>query len=155
MPTTSEKNLFRRLVGDYGSSPKIADSEITSYLDDATAELTADFRNSTGVSAPVTQFDMLVTQFHPEVIYYAAIQWWWNRLSKLADQHSQNVGPTSQNVSEKWDRAMKMIEFLTQQWTGMQTLGQDVLIGNLSRFSKRTLMRQGGQSEEDALAALQ
>lgn len=150
MPTTSEKNQFRKLIGDFGRS-QVDDSTIDSYLNDAVAELTADFVDEDNVSAPVTDFDNLVAQYKPEVILYAAINWWWNVASMYVNHHSQTVGQTSHQASEKWERAMRMIETLTTQFTNSQTLGTDISIGNLSRFSKQTLQRYGGMREEDTL----
>lgn len=144
MPTTSEYNQFRRLIGDFGEDA-VLDAEIKSYLDDAVRELTADF------TSPVTDFDVLVQQYHPEVIYKGAINWWWDKAAKLADKHSTTVGQASQNVSEKWDRAMEMIRRLEEAYMNIQLLQTDISIGNISRFSKTTLTRIGGVSEEKTL----
>lgn len=150
MPTSAEKNQFRRLIGDYGKN-SVSDQEITSYLNDATAELTADFINEDRANAQLTSFDDLVVQYHPEVIYFGAMNYLWNRLAKLSDRHSQTVGTASQNASEKWDRTYQMISYLNDQYYKIQTLGTDISVGNLSRFSKTTLTRLGGQSEEASL----
>lgn len=144
MPTTSEKNQLRRLIGDYGANT-VDDTEIDAYLNDATFEVTSDF------ASPVIDFDVLLVQYHPEVIYKAAINWWWQRASKLVDHHTQTVGQSSQNASEKWDRAMQMIERLETKYNEIQMLGIDISIGNLSRFSKITMTRIGGRSEESTL----
>ena len=144
MPTTAEYNQFRRLVGDYGEG-FVDNNTIDQYLNDATTELTADF------TVPVTSFDTLVKQYHPEIIVWAAINWWWNVASNLVQHHTQSIGGASHQASEKWERAMRMIEMLTTRFNEIQTLGQDITIGHLSRFSKLTLTRFGGRSEEDAL----
>lgn len=144
MPTTSEYNQFRRYIGDYGNNV-VDNTTIDAYLNDAALDLTADFE------VPIATFDSLVRQYHPEVITWAAINWWWNVASKLVDHHSQQLGAGSHQASEKWERAMQMIEYLTTRFESIQTLGADVSIGNLSRFSKLTLTRFGGRSEEDAL----
>lgn len=144
MPTTSELNQFRRLVGDYGKD-LVDDSTIEEYLDDATREVTSDF------ITPVLEFDTLVFQFHPEVIILAAKNYWWNVASKLVNHHSQQTGATSHQASEKWERAMEMIARLETMYSDVQSLGTDLAVGNLSRFSKTTLTRWGGRSEEDAL----
>lgn len=150
MPTTSERNQFRKLIGDFGTG-NVIDGDVDLYLNDATAELTADFTNSSMVSAPLTDFDDLVAQYKPEVIVWAAIQWWWNVASKLVQHHTQTIGQSSQTASEKWDRAMRMIEILTERFSEIQTLGTDITIGHLSRFSKSDMRRHGGQREESAL----
>lgn len=150
MPTTAEKNQFRRLIGDYGKNG-VSDPEITSYLNDATYELTADFTNESGASAPVTVFDNLSTQYHPEVIYWGAINYLWNKLGKLSDRHSQSVGATSQNASEKWDRTYQLIQWLNSQYDRIQALGADITMGNLSRYSKTALTRFGGMPEESSV----
>lgn len=150
MSTTSEKNQFRRLIGDFGRN-NVIDSEIEGYLDDATRESTEDFVNSSRVSAPVTDFDALVPIYHTEVIYLAAINWWWDFAAKESRKHSQTMGASAQNVSETYDRALQMIDRLRTEYTRIQSLGTDINMGNLSRFSKQTLTRLGGQSEEDAL----
>lgn len=144
MSNQSEKNQFRRLVGDYAKN-EVTDNEIESYLDDATEEATSDF------GMPVTDFDVLVKQYHPEVVYAAAINWWWDTAAKLQDRHSQTVGQASQGASEKWDRAIKMIELLRAQLDVIQLLEVDIIMGNNSRFSKDTLTRVGGVEEEKAL----
>lgn len=143
MPTAAEFNQFRRLIGDNYATPLISDVEVTSYFNDAVWELTGDF------ATPLADFDTLITQYHNEVIYKAAINWWWNDLAVLQDRHSITVGQQSQNVSEKWDRAMKMIEALQVQYDIVQQLRVDITIGNYSRYSKQTLRRIGGIREED------
>lgn len=148
MATTSEINQFRRLIGDFGDEA-VDDSELDSYLDDAVRELTADF------ATPVVEFDNLVTQYKPEAIYKAAINWWWDRAAKLADKHSVSVGQSAQNVGEKWERAMEMIRLLEEHFAAIQTLGTDITFGNISRFSKATLTRIGGLREEDAIDGAQ
>lgn len=150
MSTTAEKNTFRRLIGDYGKD-SISEDTLESYLDDATLELTSDFTDSAGVITPVSDFDALVKQYHPEIILYAAINWWWNRASALADKHSQSVGDAEHKLSEKWERAIAMIKELEQRYAATQQLGTDITVGNFSRFSKKTLTRLGGRSEEAAL----
>lgn len=144
MPTASEINQFRRLIGDYNKDV-VDDADLDSYLDDAVAELTADF------ATPVIDFDILVTQYKPEVILRAAINWWWQRAAELADKHSTSVGQSAQNVSEKWDRAMEMIRRLETRYMEIQQLYTDITFGNISRFSKSTLTRIGGQREEDVM----
>lgn len=150
MSTKSEKNQFRRLVGDY-EDESIEDSEIESYLDDTVRELTEDFVDANNAPAPVVDFDLLHQQYHTEIIYKAAINWWWRRLAVLADRHSKSVGQTSEQSSEKWERAMQMIEKLQAYYENIQALGTDITMGNLSRFSKITLQRHGGQREESSL----
>lgn len=150
MPSQAEINTFRRLIGDFGKD-NIDNEIITSYLNDATYEVTTDFVNIQRISAPVVDFDNLVVQYHIEVVYLAAINWWWNKLGSLTDKHSQTVGDSSQSVSEKWDRAKQMIDTLTLKYLEIQQLGTDVTMGNLSYFNKRTLTRTGGQPEEDAV----
>lgn len=145
MSTQSEKNQFRRYIGDFDSLV-VDDATIESYLDDAVRELTSDF------ATPVTTFDTLVFEYHPEVIVKAAINWWWNFAAKATDKHSTTVGQSSQNVGEKWDRAMQMIAKLEELYDNIQALGTDIYQGNISRFSKSTLTRIGGMSEEDSLA---
>ena len=83
MPTAGEYRQFRRLVGD-SNSLKLGTSDIDDCLNDATYELTIDFATPLG-------FDTLLTQYHNEVIYKAAINWWWNNLSELQDRHSIQV----------------------------------------------------------------
>lgn len=145
MATQAEYNQFRRLIGDYGTNT-IPASTIDDYLNDAAAELTADF------TTPVAVFDSIVSQFRPEIVVWAARNYWWNLASKYVDHHSTSMGGgASHQASEKWDRAMRMIEYLEEYFSKIQTLGTDIMLGNLSRFSKRTLTRFGGVREEDAL----
>lgn len=151
MPSDSEYNQFRRYVGDFADTPSISNDTIHEYLNDACLELTSDFVSSTGVSAPVTEFDTLVAQYHPEAILRAAINWWWNQASVYSTQLSTTVGTASQNASDKWDRAVQMIDRLEQKYEKIQTLGTDISIGNLSYFSKGTLTRKGGEREESSL----
>lgn len=151
MPSVNEKNQFRRLIGDYGEDA-VGDAEIDSYLDGAVNELTMDFTDTNAISAPVTDFDTLVPQYRPEVILYAAINYWWNKASVFADRLSTSIGQASQNAEVKWEHAVKMIEMLEKRYADIQALGTDVSIGNFSRFSKKTLMRYGGRSEEEILA---
>lgn len=150
MPTQSEFNQFRRYIGDY-TDEKVDDTDIEVYLDDATAELTADFTDADGASAQVTEFDNLVIQYRPEVVVWASINFWWQKAALYAERHSQTVGQASQSASEKWERAMEMIRRLTEYYDKIGLLGTDITIGNLSRFSKITLTRIGGQREEDAI----
>lgn len=147
MSTQAEKNQFRRLIGDFPTG-KYDDAYIENYLDDAVQELTADFTDTLGVSAPVTDFDALLKQYHPEIIVWAALNWWWNRASQLSDKHSQSVGDSDQKLSEKWDRAMAMIKELEARYQLIQALGTDISIGDFSRWSKKTMSRLGGRSEE-------
>lgn len=142
MPTTQEYNQFRRLIGD-AKKQDVSTSEIDSYLNDAVLELTGDF------ATPITSFDTLVQQYHNEAIYKGAINWWWNLLSELQDKHSINVGGSAQTVSEKWDRAFQMIKELQAYYDEIQALKVDIMQGNLSRYSKQTLRRIGGEREED------
>lgn len=147
MATANEINMFRRLVGDQVNAVMTVE-EIQSWLNDASIELTSDFVNTAGASAPVDNFDHLVQQYKPEVVYKAAINWWWARASVLAEQLSTTVGQASQQASEKWDRAMKMIDVLQNYYSEIQYLGTDISIGNLSYFSKASLTRRGGIEEE-------
>lgn len=148
MPTLAEKNQFKRYIGNYGAAVQISDADIDSYLNDATAELTADFTDSAGLWSPVMDFDNLVPQYKPEVILYAATQWWWNKASGYAAAIKRaNVGD-AHTETERWERAMEMIRLLSERYTAIQALGTDITIGNLSRFSKQTLTRHGGVSEE-------
>lgn len=142
MSTASERNQFRRLIGDFGINA-VDDATIEIFLNDAVRELTADF------ATPVTVFDTLVQQFHPEVIYWAAINWWWDYASKQTEKEMVSMGDATSNPSTRWDRAMQMIDRLTKTYMEIQLLGIDVYIGNLSRFSKATLTRIGGHREED------
>lgn len=151
--TQAEKNQFRRLIGDYPAAAVI-DATVEGYLDDAVQELTADFVDTAGASAPVTDFDVLLKQYHPEVIVWAALNWWWNKASALADRHSQSVGDSDQKLSEKWDRAMAMIKELEARYQLIQALGTDISIGDFSRWSKKTMSRLGGRSEEQIIDEL-
>lgn len=141
MSVQSERNLFRRLIGDYGKNA-VSDTEIETYLDDTCYELTADF------ATPVTDFDTLVVQYHPEVVYKAAINWWWQYATSAGEKHSMSMGQATQNVGEIWNRAMTTIEKLEAHYKLIQLLGIDIIIGNFSRFSKQTLTRIGGVEEE-------
>lgn len=145
MATDQEYNQFRRLIGDFDNQ-LLTTGEIDSWLNDAVMELTGDF------STPVVVFTTLVTMYHNEAIYKAAINWWWNELSKLQDRHSITVGQASQNVSEKWQRVMQMITSLQTYYDDIQQLKQDITIGNFSRYSKQTLRRIGGIEEENTNA---
>lgn len=147
MPSQSEYNQWRRLVGDFPGEA-IEEIDIDTYLDDAVQELTADFTNATGASAPVADFDLLVNHFRPEVVVWAARNWWWQRAAQLSDRHSQTVGQSSQNVDVKWDRALEMIRMLEARFLEMGYLSTEINMGHLSRFSKKTLTRIGGRSEE-------
>lgn len=148
MSTASEQAQFRRLIGDYTKN-KVEPEVIEAYLDDAARELTAN--DPTNLSAPVIAFSALEVRYHPEVVVKAAINWWWNVAAEASTKHSQTVGPATQNVSETWDRAMEMISRLEEQYQKIQTLGTDITVGNISRFSKVTLTRVGGKREENAL----
>lgn len=143
MPSEAEFNQFRRLIGDY-EAQALPDSEVEQILNDTCWELTSDF------ATPVTSFDALTDQYHTEIVYKAAINWWWNRLSDYADnKHSVTIGSASQNVGEKWDRGWQMIQNLQNTYDQIQSLRIDIYIGNYSRFSKQTLRRIGGVREED------
>lgn len=146
MPSTSEYNQFRRLVGDF-TAQSLSTNYITALLNDTTYELTGDF------ATPITSFDTLLTQYHNEVIYKAAINYWWNDLSELQEKHSMTLGGgATQNVGEKWDRAWQMIQSLQATYDQIQMLQVDITIGNFSRYSKQTLRRIGGIREEDTHA---
>lgn len=136
-------------MGDYAQNT-VSDVIIDSYLNDAVRELTADFVDVDGVSAPVTVFNNLVGQFKPEVIYFAAMNWWWNYAADQSEKGLRTVGTASEDLSQRWERAMEMIKMLREQYDKIQMLGTDITIGNLSRFSKITMTRLGGQSEEAA-----
>lgn len=149
MATTQEYNQFRRLIGAGSATPTvvITTTEIDSYLNDTVLELTGSV-----FATPLNDFDTLVEQYHREVIYKAAINWWWNELAELQSKHSIQVGVTSQNVGEKWDRAWQMIQSLQATYDQIQALWQQVTIGNFSRYSKQTLRRIGGVEEENTNA---
>lgn len=145
MPLQSEYSRFRRYVGDFNVN-LIEDDFIEELLDDTTFELTGNF------ATPITTFDALHGQYHDEVILKSAINWWWNRLAELQEKHSQSIGSATQEVGEKWDRAFQMIKDLNEQLDAIQQLQIDITIGNFSRYSKQTLRRIGGISEEDTNA---
>lgn len=145
MPTQAELNQFRRLIGDF-ETEVLTDSDIESVLNDAVSELTGN------LATPTVDFDLLLAQYHNEVIYKGALNWWWNQLSELQNKHSISVGQASQNVSEKWDRAWQMIQSLQATFDQIQTLWVDIVEGNYSRYSKQTLRRIGGIREEDTNA---
>jgi hypothetical protein len=142
MPSVAEINQFRRLVGD-SDTGLISEIEITALLNDTVNELTGDF------ATPLSNFDLLVNQYHNEVIYKAAINWWWNRLAELTEKHSMSIGSSAQNVGEKWDRCQMMINMLQGTYDQIQMLQVDITVGNYSRYSKQTLRRIGGVREED------
>ena len=143
MPSQAEYNQFRRLVGDF-ATPVLSNQMITQSLNDACVELTSDF------ATPVLTFDGLATMYHPEIVYKAAINSWWNKLSDYADnKHSVSIGSAVQNVGEKWERGWQMIQSLQVTYDQIQTLRLDITIGNYTRFSKQTLRRIGGVREED------
>lgn len=143
MATVSEYSQFRRLIGK--TSSDILDAEIEGWLNDACRELTSDF-----VSGPVTDIDSLQVTYHPEIVMYAAINWWWNYASQQTEKHSTNVGQAAENKGERFDRAMQMIDKLEARYNVIQALGTDITIGNLSYFDKKSLTRTGGQEEETA-----
>lgn len=142
MPTQSELNQFRRLTGDYGKD-NMSDTECGIWLDDATDELTDDF------ATPLYSFDYIAPNYHTEIIYKAALNYWWLQLASLQDKHTQTIGTSSANISEKWQRAMDMTTSMNTQWEAHRTMGFDVHVDNYSRFSKQTLRRIGGIREED------
>lgn len=149
MPAQSERNQFRRLIGDYGKDT-VTDIEVKLYFDDAVREATEDFVNAANISSPVTDFDVLVPQYHSEIIYLAAINYLWDKAGKLSIKHSQTMGQASQDVGETFDRVMRMIDALRARYETIQSLGTDITMGNLSRFSKTSLTRLGGVREENA-----
>lgn len=169
MPTPQEINQFRRLTGDFGINA-IAEQDIAICLNDATFEVTADFvkittrapvlsspefnqfESFTDVKPqPIRTFDELYIQFHPEVIYKAAINYWWNQAAQLAGRLTTTVGQASQQVSDLYARAMNMIAALEVHYQSIQQLGLDIEMGNISYFNKRYLERTGGEREEDSL----
>lgn len=139
-------NLFRRLIGDFGVG-NVSDEEAVSFLDDTASELT--HYNTNIYSTPVATLDALGEEYKRETIYKAAINWWWDYAAKLSDHHSMSLGSATQNVSEKWDRAMQMISQLEIQYQQICRLEVDITHGNLSRWSKQTLRRIGGVDEEN------
>lgn len=146
MPIPSEYNTFRRLIGDF-EVDEIDDTTLESYLDDAAYEASS----SEGSFTTVTEFDLLPGRYKREVIILAAINFWWQRASVYAQKLSTTTGQAAQNVSEKWERAMSMIEKLQAMYTERSVLGSEPSMGNLSRFDRGTLTRVGGKSEEQAL----
>lgn len=144
MATPSEYNQFRRLIGK--TNVDILDNEIEVWLADATRELTSDF-----VPSPVTDIDNLAVIYHPEVVLYAAINWWWNYASQQAEKHTTVIGQESEQKGTRFDRAMQMIDKLQARYDKIQALGTDITVGNLSRWTKQGLYRIGGMSEEDAM----
>lgn len=148
MPTQGDYSLFKRLVGD-DEVDLIDDASIDDYLDDAARE-----RSYIDTDIPIVlTFDGLAAYHKAEAIYQAAINWWWNRAASLSGKHSQTVGQASMNAGEKYDRAMRMIEMLQTRLAELIASGSGSIItfGNLSRFSKSTLTRLGGKSEESTL----
>ena len=143
MPNSSEINQFRRLVGDW-SVNKITEEDIVAYLNDATWELT-----SHNYSTPVGIFDYMNVAYHNEIVWKAAINYWWNQVAELQRKLSTAVGQASQDVSQKWTRALQMVQALEERYAEIQQLGITVIEGNSSRFSKQSLRRIGGVEEED------
>lgn len=150
MSNLAERNQFRRYVGDFPDA-SVTDETIEAYFDDATYEVTTDFVDSTNAPAPVNDFDVLVVEYHPEVVVKAAINFLWNKAAKFAERHSTSIGGAAQNVSETFDRLMSMIERLETKYAEISYLGTDISMGNLSRFSKGSLRRVGGVREETPL----
>lgn len=143
----AELNQLRRLIGDHSlATPTHADAELQQLLNETTLELTRSF------ATPLVNFSALYHQHHNEVIYKAALNWWWNRLGQLQERHSLTVGSAAVDVSEKWQRAMQMISTLQVQYDAIQLLNSDITIGNYSRYSKQTLRRIGGVEEENTHA---
>lgn len=143
MPSSSEYNQLRRLIGDYNTNT-VTTTEMDKLLNEACLELTGDF------ATPIVVFDTLVNQYRFEIILRAAINFWWNKLGDYADhKHSMTAGSMTANVSEKWDRIWQMIQNLEQQYSEIQLLRIDITIGNYSRYSKQTLRRIGGIREEN------
>ena len=141
-------NLFSRLTGQYGlATPTISSTNATSYLNDAAAELTS--YNTNLFATPVYSLDTTPREYQREIIYKAALNWWWDYTAKLSDHHSMSIGGAAQNVSEKWQRAIQMIGTLETEYSKMSRLETDFTIGNVSRFSKQTLRRIGGIEEEN------
>lgn len=142
MATALERNQFRRLIGDFKTT-LVSDANIDALFNDTVLELTGDF------ATPLVDFNTLLAQYHNEVIYKAALNFMWNRLGELQEKHSISVGAATQNVGEKWDRLWQMIQWLQTQYDEIQQLRIDITIGNYSRYSKQTLRRIGGTSEEN------
>ena len=143
MPNSNEINQFRRLIGDYNRN-EYSDNDCFSSLNDATWELT-----SHNFSTPIGSFDMMDVSFHNEIIWKAAINWWWDRVAYLQKRMSTTVGAASQDASQLFDRAMKMIEKLQAKYDEIQQLGITFNVGNSSYFSKQSLRRIGGIEEEN------
>jgi predicted phosphohydrolase len=142
LPNSSELNQYRRLVGDIGINAISAD-DIVIGLNDATWELT-----SHNYSTPIGAFDAMPVIYHNEIVWKAAINYWWNQVAYLQAKLSTTVGSASQNVSDKWTRALQMVTALEARYDEIQELGETILEGNFSRFSKQTLRRIGGVEEE-------
>lgn len=143
MPNSSEIAQYRRLIGDYGVNA-VPDTDCINAMNDATWELT-----SHNFSTPLGSIDFLDVSFHNEIIWKAAINFWWNRVAQLQAKLSTTVGGASQNVSEQWQRALQMVQELETRYAEIQQLGITFNIGNASRFSKQSLRRIGGIREEN------
>lgn len=145
MPTQSEINQFKRLIGDFNNAtPLMSTPAITTLLNDTVLELTGP-----QFATPIYAFDSLFQQYHVEVIYKAALNYMWNRLGELQEKHSISMGSAAQNVGEKWDRLMQMIQWLQAEYDKIEQLQIVISTGNYSRWSKQTLRRIGGTSEEN------
>lgn len=143
MPTLSEKNQFRRYIGNYDQTP-VSDAFIDAYLDDAARELSS----SEGSMVTVIDFDVLNSTYKPEVIILAAINYWWNKAAEYLTKVNMTVGQASVEPGVRYDRAMQMIERLQELHSKVAVLGSEISVNHISRFSKQTLTRLGGQREE-------
>lgn len=149
MPAQNERNLFRRLIGDFGVN-NVADADVDAALADATYELTS----MSGAVPTTWTFDTISTQYHPEIVYKAAINWWWQYATSEGEKFSVSMGAASSNQGERFQKAMSIIEGLQAHYDQIKFLGVEMTNGDYSRFSKKTLSRLGGQPEEAALSAL-
>lgn len=143
MPLPSELNQLRRLIGD-NSINNTTDQALIGLLNDTTLELTGH-----NFPTPLYAFDSLIMQYHNEVIIKAAINWWWDYLSKLQARVSTTVGAASQNLDALWQRALQMIQQLEERYEQVAQLYITIVEGNSSRWSKQTLRRIGGTEEEN------
>lgn len=143
MPNQNEANQYRRLIGDFEVG-NFSDLDVITALNDATWELT-----SHNYSTPINQFDFMDVSFHNEIIWKAAINFWWSQVAMLQARLATTVGTASQDVTEKWHRSLQMVQECEQRYAEIQQLGITFNIGNSSRFSKQSLRRIGGVEEEN------
>jgi hypothetical protein len=132
-------SIFRQKTGMAGSSSLMTETEIDTYLDQAT------FLVSCRYATPWLDFNTVDNKYKYGVTLLAAIEYWWTKVSEYASKFDTSFSPSSTVMGQKsetmFTKALTMIKVLGNEISELDIVvsgSGDILVGDLVRRSKRT-----------------